>query len=119
MLLHACHDEKDYNHKVYLDAKARLEAARDAQGRELEIVELEQPKRRKGDDGLRLGLSYINFYLPTGGVVMPAFSDAKDEPAFETLKAVFPDREVVQVEVSDILLGGGGIHCITQQEPAV
>ena len=119
VLLHACHDEKDYNHKVYLDARARLEAARDAQGRELEIVELEQPKRRKGDDGLRLGLSYINFYLPTGGVVMPAFSDPKDEPAFETLKEVFPDRDVVQVEVSDILLGGGGIHCITQQEPAV
>ena len=119
VLLHACHDEKDYNNKVYLDAKARLESARDAQGRELEIIELEQPKRRKGADGLRLGLSYINFYLPTGGLVMPAFSDPKDEPAFETLKEVFPDRDVVQVEVSDVLIGGGGIHCITQQEPAV
>jgi agmatine deiminase len=117
VLLQACHDEADYNHKVYLDAKARLEKAKDAQGRELEIIEVEQPKRRKGPDGLRMGLSYINFYLPNGGVVMPAFGDPKDEIAFETLSKVFEDRKVVQVEVSDILVGGGGIHCITQQQP--
>jgi agmatine deiminase len=117
VLLQSCHDESDYNHKVYLDAKERLDKAQDARGRALEIIEIEQPKRRKGPDGLRMGLSYINFYLPNGGVVMPAFGDPKDEIAFETLSKVFEDRKVVQVEVSDILAGGGGIHCITQQQP--
>ena len=48
---------------------------------------------------------------------MPAFQDAADQAAFKAVSAAFPGRQVVQVEVLDILEGGGGIHCITQQEP--
>ena len=119
VILQACYDEGDHNHKIYLDAKGRLEGSTDAHGRQFEIIEIEQPKRRLDREGVRIGLSYVNFYLPTGGVVMPAFGDGKDDAAFDTLKEVFPDRVVRRVEVSDILVGGGGIHCITQQQPAV
>ena len=62
--------------------------------------------------------SYVNFYLPNGGVVMPAFDDANDEKAREVIAACFPGRDILQIDALDIVEGGGGIHCITQQEPA-
>jgi agmatine deiminase len=63
-------------------------------------------------------MSYINFYLPNGGVVMPSFDDpVRDDAARATIEQVFPDRKVVQIPAMDIVFGGGGIHCITQQQP--
>lgn len=94
-----------------------LRAAEDAQGRRLEVLTLPLPKRRDRGDGRRLALSYVNFYIANGGIVMPAFGDAADTTAYRTIAAAFPDREVVQVDALDLLYGGGGIHCITQQEP--
>ena len=82
------------------------------------MIEIEQPHAHKGDEGGRLGTSYINFYLANGGVVMPAFEDPNDRPAYEAIAQCFPDRRVVQVPALDIVHGGGGIHCITQQQPA-
>ena len=49
---------------------------------------------------------------------MPMFDDPMDEPAYKTITAAFPDRRTVQIEASDLVYGGGGIHCITQQQPA-
>lgn len=95
-----------------------LRSATDAAGRSLEVVTLPQPRRRLDAAGQRLALSYVNFYLANGGVVAPAFDDPADDKAFDTLSALFPDRRVVQLPALDILQGGGGIHCITQQQPA-
>ena len=110
-------DESDGNFRALSDNRKRLQSARDAKGRALEIIEIEQPKRREGKDGRRLALSYVNFYFANGGVVVPAFEDARDEDAFALFEKCFPDREVVQVLTTDIVPGGGGIHCITQQQP--
>jgi agmatine deiminase len=96
----------------------RLRAAKDAQGRELEIVEIEQPKARTSDKGLRLACSYVNFYIANGGVVMPSFEDSRDDAAYEIIAKCFPGRNVAQVPALEIVYGGGGIHCITQQQPA-
>ena len=49
---------------------------------------------------------------------MPLFDDPADEPAMAKMREVFPDREVVGIYAREILLGGGNIHCITQQQPA-
>jgi len=101
-----------------MEAIRRLSETRDAQGRRLEIVELEQPLKIGTDwRGRPLQASYVNFYLPNGGVVMPAFDDRNDEKARETIAACFPGRDILQIQASDIVQGGGGIHCITQQEP--
>jgi agmatine deiminase len=62
--------------------------------------------------------SYLNFYLANGGVIAPCFDDPNDGPAAEILQRAFPDRRVVQVPAGDLIYGGGGIHCITQQQPA-
>ncbi len=75
----------------------------------------DQPTRTAGE---RLAASYVNFYIANGSIVMPGFGDPADQAAKEILQGLFPDREVVQIYARDILIGGGNIHCITQQIPA-
>ena len=96
----------------------RLRAARDAQGRALDIIEIHQPQRREYR-GKRLPLSYINFYIANGGIIMPKFDEPTDEPARDALAEVFPEHEIVQVAGVEIVKGGGCLHCITQQQPKV
>lgn len=68
--------------------------------------------------GERLAASYVNFYAANGGIVMPAFGiPGADAAAQKVLEAAFPDRKVVAVQTREIVLGGGNIHCITQQAP--
>jgi agmatine deiminase len=110
-------DSADANHGPLKDNLARLRAATDAQGRALEIVEIEQPRPRYMPDGRRIAASYINFYVTNGAIVMPAFEDPQDARAYEAITRAFPGREIVQVPALDIVFGGGGIHCITQQQP--
>ncbi|HEY0104710.1 MAG TPA: agmatine deiminase family protein [Rhizomicrobium sp.] len=101
-----------------LEAIRRLKAARDAQGRAIEVVEVEQPRQPAADRrGRPLQASYVNFYLANGGVVMPGFDDPNDEPARAVLADCFAGRDILQIQALDIVAGGGGIHCITQQEP--
>jgi agmatine deiminase len=71
--------------------------------------------RRAGD---RLPASYVNFYVANKCVVMPLYDQRWDQAARRTLRRLFPTREVIGVETREVLLGGGNIHCITQQIPA-
>ncbi|HWD25831.1 MAG TPA: agmatine deiminase family protein [Rhizomicrobium sp.] len=101
-----------------MDAIRRFKTARDAQGRALEVVELEQPKSIAADwRGRPLQASYVNFYIANGGLVMPGFDDPNDEKARSVLADCFGERDILQIQALDIVMGGGGIHCITQQEP--
>lgn len=79
----------------------------------LEIEEGEIPR----DCNTPLAASYINFYVCNKTVIVPQFGDKNDLPAVDALQAAFPNREIVQIFSRDILLGGGNIHCITQQIP--
>jgi agmatine deiminase len=94
-----------------------LKAARDAKGRMLDFVVIPQPARRE-HDGRRLTLSYVNFIFANGGLVVPSFGDPADEHARRAFAALYPDRRIIQIMADDLVIGGGGIHCITQQEPA-
>lgn len=107
----------DPDHEGLAANLAVLEGATDAMGRRLEVIPIRAPRVRPRQGGRRQTLSYVNLYIANGGVVMPAFHDPADRAAYDTVAAAFPDRTVVQLEVSDLLWGGGGIHCITQQEP--
>ena len=119
VLVHTTDDKADGNYAACQANLQVLREATDAQGRAFEIITLPQPRPQKRDDGRRLTLSYINFYLANGGLIMPAFGDPADTPAYRILSQAFPNRRVVQLDVVDLLQGGGGIHCITQQMPAV
>ena len=127
-------DESDPQYEISVDALHRLQSASDARGRNLIIHKIHQPdpitlteieaqgvetipgtKPRTAGD--RMAASYVNFYICNRGVVVPTFNDAHDEPALNILHTLMPDRTVVGVPAREILLGGGNIHCITQQQP--
>jgi agmatine deiminase len=69
-------------------------------------------------DGQRLPASYANFYIANGTVLVPAFNDPNDRVALNILAEMFPDRQVVGIACTDLALGLGTLHCITQQQPA-
>jgi agmatine deiminase len=60
----------------------------------------------------------VNFYIANGGIVMPLLDARTGKAAAAKIKRLFPDRRVVGVPAREVLLGGGNIHCITQQVPA-
>jgi agmatine deiminase len=109
-------DPTDTQYAALRENLRRLELATDASDRRLEIIEIQQPRRME-DRGERLPASYINFYIANGGIVAPVFDDPADADAIEALERAFPDRVVVPIPGIDIVRGGGGIHCITQQQP--
>ncbi len=128
-------DVRDPQHRVSVDALERLMAARDARGRRLKVHKLPSPgplrMTREEAEGVlsrssakargagnRLAGSYANFYLCNGGVVAPLLDPRTDAKALARLKRIFPKRRIVGVPGREILLGGGNIHCITQQIPA-
>lgn len=111
------HDKDDPNYDNLQENLDILKRATDAKGRPLEVHTIEQPPATILDQE-RLTLSYINFYLANKGIVMPAFGyDAYDKKAYDLFKSLFPDYQISQIDALDVFAGGGGIHCITQQQP--
>ena len=128
-------DPWDPQHVRSAEALAALEAARDVDGNPYRIVKLPMPgplhmtdKEAGGvvampggkprETGDRLAGSYANFYLVEGRVLVPLLDPRTDEDACRIIADVLPEREVVGIPAREILLGGGNIHCITQQIPA-
>jgi agmatine deiminase len=126
---------RDPQYRISLDAWQRLQSARDAQGRRFKVHKLPMPGPlkmtareaeglvcREGTKpraaGERLAGSYINFYIANGGIVMPLLDPKTDRAAAARLKRIFPDHKIAGVPAREVLLGGGNIHCITQQVPA-
>ncbi len=127
-------DKSDPQYERSAEAYDYLMSQTDAKGRKLEVYKIHQPnpiliqpEEAEGVDavdgtlpreaGDRMAASYINFYLCNGGAIVPTFDDPHDAPALETLQKLLPGRKVVGVPAREILLGGGNIHCITQQQP--
>jgi agmatine deiminase len=127
-------DKRDPQYTVSRDALERLAAARDARGRRISVIKLPMPgpmhytpeeaagvqvrdQIRGRLAGMRLAASYVNFYAANGGIVMPLLDPRTDKAAAAQLRRAFPGRKVVGVPAREILLGGGNIHCITQQVP--
>lgn len=117
-----CHTQPDPAHPDHEVGKANaalLRAATDARGRRLEVVEVPAPTVLRDEDGQWADYSYINHYVCNGGVVLCAFDDPRDELAAGVFRRLYPGRTVTLVDARAIFAGGGGIHCITQQQPAV
>lgn len=110
-------DKSDVNYDILQENLEILKSANDAKGRKLEIFVVEQPPATYLENE-RLTLSYINFYRANHGIVMPAFGyEYHDKAAHELFIKLFPEHKITQVMALDIFAGGGGIHCITQQQP--
>ncbi|ROS75590.1 agmatine/peptidylarginine deiminase [Cellulomonas sp. PhB143] len=117
VLLHEQTDPQHPDHLVSRALRELLEAATDAAGRPLDVVGLPAPAVLRDDHGF-VDLSYVNHTLVNGGVIACGFADeASDARARELLADAYPGREVVTVDAREIFARGGGIHCITQQQP--
>lgn len=128
-------DEKDPQWELSNACLQVLEREKDAKGRKFTVHKLHIPKKpvciteeeckgftfEEGEDmrepGERLAASYVNFYISNGGVIVPQFGDEMDEKAVELLTKLFPTRRVYPIPARAIIVGGGNIHCITQQIP--
>jgi len=111
-------DAGDVNHAALMRDQAVLSRHRDENGRRLEVVPIAMPREVEGDGG-RLPASYANFYIGNSAVLVPVFGDARrDGAALETFSDLFPGRKVVPVDCRELVYGFGGIHCVSQQQPA-
>lgn len=128
-------DRHDPQYELSSASLKVLERERDAKGRKFLVHKLSVPENpvciteeelagfqfEEGEDmreaGERLAASYVNFYISNGGVIVPQFGDRHDRTAVELLEKVFPDRRVYPIHARPIIVGGGNIHCITQQIP--
>ena len=110
-------DGRDPRSEVMRENRRVLAMETDARGRRfdiLDIPELGQDEARGGDLFCR---AYVNYYIANGGVIIPSYGSPRDAQAAAIIAKAHPDRRVIQVPVGAIPFGGGGIHCITQQEP--
>ena len=115
------HDQRDDAHPdcaVTAQLRAVLADAIDARGKPFEIVDLPAPRTLRDDEGF-VDYSYVNHVLVNGGVIACAFDDPHDADAAAILRDAYPGRDVVPVDARPLFARGGGIHCITQQQPAV
>lgn len=128
-------DPKDPQYEMSVKCLETLKKERDAKGRKFKVRKLLIPKNpvtiteeelagytfTPGEDhreaGERLAASYVNFYIANEAVILPQFGDEHDVLAVQVLAEAFPDRKIVPIFARDIIVGGGNIHCITQQIP--
>ena len=110
-------DKQDENYALLRANYELLTTATDANHQKFEVHTVEMPPATV-ISGERLTLSYINFYRANGGIIMPSFGhEAHDALAYELFQGLFPDATIMQIDALDVFAGGGGIHCITQQQP--
>ncbi|RDB47605.1 agmatine deiminase family protein [Tsukamurella tyrosinosolvens] len=115
------HDQRDPSHPDHARCAALREvfaASTDAAGRTWEVLSVPAPIVLRDDEGF-VDYSYINHVVVNDAVVACSFDDPNDAVAVEILAAAYPGREVVTVDARPLFARGGGIHCITQQQPEV
>lgn len=117
LLVHVQEEPMHPDHAISREILDVVRDARDVTGRRWEIIEVPAPRIVR-DSVDWVDYSYINHLVVNGGVIGCEFDDPNDQQAKEILEAAYPGREVVMVPARDIFSGGGGVHCITQQEPA-
>ena len=116
VLAHSQLDPAHPDFEVTREYIAMLRAATDSSGRPLQVVEVPAPATLTDEEGF-VDWSYLNHYVCNGAVVLCSFDDANDEVAAGILERVYQGRKVVLHDSRDIFTCGGGIHCITQQQP--
>ena len=112
-----CSRKEDPYYEILNDNLEILKTSTDAKGNRLKVIEIEMSYKRliPGSDE---PCSYINYYIANGGIVLPTYNDEKaDENALNLIKSAFPNRKIICIDGHDIHLGGGNVHCITQQQP--
>ena len=110
-------DPADENYHLLKENYERLLKMKDQDGNPFRIVTMPMPGERYMEDQ-RLPMSYANFYIANKAVLLPTYRHKNDAKAAEILQKLFPSREVISIDCTDLIWGLGSIHCVTQQQPA-
>lgn len=117
MIAALCSDDTtDPNYEILQENLAILNRETDARGRSLQVVPINQPLPMYAGER-RLAASYINFYFVNDALLFPIFGQKNDIAAVDVIKRALPGRKIVPFDASNLVVGGGGIHCVTQQWP--
>lgn len=117
-------NEKDENYAILKNNYETLQTATNMEGKPFELIKLPMPHINFTDQppgneiGSKAPVSYTNFYIGNTVVLATKYNDPNDEKALKVLQECFPDKKVIGIDCSDIIYGGGAIHCITQQQPS-
>lgn len=110
------HDQQDESHPDYsVSHEVFTKLAEEAN---LRVIKVPAPKTLKDSDGF-VDYSYINHYILNDAVLLCAFDDPQDKEAKSILAEAYPGREIRLIDARPIFDRGGGIHCITQQQPSI
>jgi agmatine deiminase len=116
----AAHSQRNSSHpdfEVSAEIVELLRSASDARGRRLEVIEVPAPAVLEVDGG-PADYSYINHLVANSSVIVGTFDDPHDDEAIDLLGKAYPGRTIERVDARGIFANGGGVHCITQQQPA-
>jgi agmatine deiminase len=117
VLVHQQQNASHPDHATMTEIRAILAAATDARGRKLEIIDLPAPETQTDAHGF-VDWSYVNHLVINGAVIACAFGEPKaDARAADILAAAYPGRRIIPVDARELFNRGGGVHCITQQQP--
>ena len=117
VLVHQQADSSHPDHATMQEIRAILAAATDAKGRRLEIIDLPAPDTLTDAHGF-VDWSYVNHLVINDAVIACAFGEPRaDARAADILAAAYPGRRIVPVDARELFARGGGVHCITQQQP--
>ena len=117
VLVHSQQNPAHPDFEVSRDIISHLANTRDAAGREWNIIEVPAPETLTDEEGF-VDYSYINHLVVNDGVIACTFGDPMDEKALRILGDAYPGRKVVGIDARELFARGGGIHCITQQQPS-
>ncbi|MFT4042789.1 MAG: agmatine deiminase family protein [Gordonia sp. (in: high G+C Gram-positive bacteria)] len=114
------HSQRDANHpdfEVSATIRSIFESSADAAGRTFEIIEIPAPTVLRDDEGF-VDYSYINHLVINDAVIACSFDDPNDDAALGVLAEAYPGREIRSIDARPIFARGGGVHCITCQQPS-
>ena len=118
LLFQSAHPSQGEYYHIMQENRRALSLATDAAGRRFELLDLPAPIVRETYGSERFCDCYVNFILVNGAVISCAFGVEEDHLAHEVFQRAFPDRDVILLPVPHISIGGGTLHCSTQQQPA-
>lgn len=117
LLMHSQNNASHPDHVIAAENRRVAEQHRADTAAGFEILDLPGPEVLRDAEGF-VDYSYINHLVINDAVLACAFDDPADDRAIGVLREVYPGREVIGIDARPLFARGGGIHCITQQQPS-
>ncbi len=111
-----CENPGDEHFLPLKEMESQLATFKNMNGHSYRLIPMPMPDAMF-HDGLRLPATYVNFLIINGAVLCPSYNSSKDDEALKILSTIFPEREIVPIDCSEIIKQGGALHCLTMQFP--